>query len=413
MVTIFGNIRISDEYGLEHLKDCCISLRGISDNWVINVRGALREPAIAFLKEEIGDHLILFELLNDSRGWIPNSRDMLTAVRYDHLFILNEDCINIAGTKVLNGALDEMQKHDADFMTHSWWMDGRLREGIDILELTYGTYVDTAYVTKDKWEALRAGGYPYHLVSFCGVLKKDFFIRLLAMDEHKLPLFLTQWLYKSMNFLRRHGFSMNKSYMYDSLNKALFYKLRRFTKEAPFDLEKGPRRTDILPIKISYPKQELLALIDDDLKGIGVDGYQLIKRGLYPTRNTFWVENADERARDEVLKQVSDELEVLCEELPRGVCYGGAYYQDSVRTYKMLQEMVFVQSGRVIFKSGDSSCMVRAGEKITYYPNIPYTIEATEDAIIIVVRETTGKKIKYLTSSCKFFVLPNSTDSAG
>ncbi|MDP3989549.1 MAG: hypothetical protein Q8P93_04940 [bacterium] len=398
MVTIFGNIRISDEDSLEHLKDCCFSLRGISDNWVINVRGTLRESAVAFLREEIGDHLRLFELLNDSRGWIPNAREMLTAVKYDHLFILNEDHINIAGIEVLKGALEEMQKHDADVMTYSWWMDGKLREGIDLLEPTRGTYVDTVYMTKDKWATLRARGYPYYLISLCGVLKKDFFIRLLALDEHKLPLFLTRWLYKSINLLRRHGFSIDKSYVYDSLNKLLFYRLRRFTKEAPFDLEKGQRRTDILPVKISYPKQELLAGIDDDLKVIGVDGYQLIKRGGYPLRNTFYIESANMYIDDRVLVKGLEDIDVLSKTLPKDTCYAMVYYEDVVRLTCPLTETTLVKIGKVRFTQRDSVIDLEGGQAITYYTNIPYRLEALEDTDIDIIKRTRGKKIAHKSS---------------
>jgi hypothetical protein len=57
--------------------------------------------------------------------------------------------------------------------------------------------------------------------------------------------------------------------------------LRRWPKDTPFDLEK--RVTDYywLPIRVSLPKYELFAPIDDDLRGYPGS---LQSRGLYPLR---------------------------------------------------------------------------------------------------------------------------------
>ena len=54
MLTIFANIRINDCERLQHMKDSFLSFNTISDDWLINVRGKLREEAVLFLKE-LGD----------------------------------------------------------------------------------------------------------------------------------------------------------------------------------------------------------------------------------------------------------------------------------------------------------------------------------------------------------------------
>jgi len=56
---------------------------------------------------------------------------------------------------------------------------------------------------------------------------------------------------------------------------------RRWPKTLPFDMEKRVNDKFWLPIKISMPKFELFATIDDDMGGVRGS---LISRGLYPNR---------------------------------------------------------------------------------------------------------------------------------
>ena len=62
----------------------------------------------------------------------------------------------------------------------------------------------------------------------------------------------------------------------------MLYKLRKYPKETPFNLEMEPYRYDILPFKLGLPKEELFACIDDSH---GYENYSLIKRGLFPFQN--------------------------------------------------------------------------------------------------------------------------------
>lgn len=292
MLTIFANMRINDMDGLQHLKDSFYSFNTISDNWLINVRGTLRVEAIDFLEKELIDKAVFFELLDDSRGWIENAIEMLTHAKYDYLLVWNEDHINIAPQKELLDIVKEMEERKADYLLYSWWLFGKARKEFDMLPLEKGNHIDTLYLTKKRWREVLANGYPYYILSLCGIYRKDFLKQMLLKDRIKMSMFFTKNLYRGMTLLNHLGLHFSQRKYFHLINKLFFYKLRRFSKETPFDLEKDPDSTDMLPFTVALAKQELFACIDDDLD---TQGYQLIKRGKYPLSFSLQAGKIDSR----------------------------------------------------------------------------------------------------------------------
>jgi len=157
------------------------------------------------------------------------------------------------------------------------------------------------------------------LLSLVGIYKKSFLISMMKRDRRKLPRSIIRYFFMIMEGLSRMNVHIDKDKWFWTLNKATGYRLRRFTKEAPFDLEKGPERTDMLPLTIALPREELFACIDDNL---GTPGYSLIERNLYqkPRESVHAVQHIT-KILDElstVLTKVSeDEIDNLVRELLR------------------------------------------------------------------------------------------------
>lgn len=277
-------MRINEPERLKHMKDSFVSFKDISDDWIINIRGKLRDEAVAFLKENLGDKLTIFELLDDSRGWIVNALDMLGSAKYDYVLLWNEDHLNIAQQELYGIIVSEMVKNNADYIGYSWWIFGKDRwyfdNLTDKLEIKHVNNIDIVDMTLKKWKTLVKSGYPYFLMSLCGIYKKDFLWKMMLSDKNKLPIFLTNLLFKAMGFINILGIKFNTKKWFRYVNKFFKYKLRRYSKETPFELEKDGTRIDILPLKIALTRQELFACIDDDLN---VPGYSLVSRGLYKT----------------------------------------------------------------------------------------------------------------------------------
>jgi hypothetical protein len=288
MLTIFANLRINEKERLQHMKDSFNSFKTISDDWVINIRGKQREEAIKFLKENLGSKMTLFELLDDSRGWLVNALEMVDKAKYDYLLVWNEDHMNIAPQEIYKGIMTEMKENDVDYMMYSWWIFGTCREVFDKLKTEIGLqkfqYIDTVYLTKERWKKVLKAGYPYFIISLCGIFYKDLFKKMLKDEQKKLPIFLTRLLFKAMGFLTYYLHILGRKHKryFWIVNKVFFHKLRKFSRETPFELEQPETRTDRLPLKMAFPKQELFACIDDDLSAPETQGSSLISRGLYP-----------------------------------------------------------------------------------------------------------------------------------
>lgn len=277
-------MRINEPERLQHMKDSFVSFKDISDDWIINIRGKLRDEATAFLKENLGDKLSIFEFLDDSMGWIVSALEMLKVAKYDYVFMWNEDHLNIAHQELYDTIVSEMTKADADYIGYSWWIFGKDRRFFDRFdsELDMQCYdnIDIIDMTPKKWKILIKSGYSYFLMSLCGIYKKDFLRKMMIRDKNKLPIFLTKFLFKAMGLINILGIRFNTKKGFRCVNRFFRYKLRRYPKETPFELEKDETRIDMLPLRIALVRQELFACIDDDLN---VHGYSLISRGLYKT----------------------------------------------------------------------------------------------------------------------------------
>ena len=279
-VTVFANIRINSPDRLRHLKDSFFSFNTISDDWLINVRGDLRLEAIKFLKEQLGAKMTLFELLDDSAGWIPNSLKMLSEAKYKYILLWNEDSINIASQELLFNAIKEMKEKNADYMLYThfpYWRD-RFNSNLNSGLIHPGKFIDYVDLNIDSIKILFPVQDRLCIVSSPSVFKKSFLERIMRIEKDKLPMFVTNNLYRFMTLLNWLGIKFNQRKGYDLINKLLFFKLRRFPKETPFELEITQDRLYVLPYRVAVPKSELFVCIDDDF---GIPGYSLIERGLY------------------------------------------------------------------------------------------------------------------------------------
>lgn len=307
MITILANLRINSPEKLQHLKDGLPTFEKISDNWLINVRGIMREEALAYLIKKLGKKMIPFKLLNDKRGWLRNVSDMLKKAKYDYVLIWNEDHFNIASQRIYQGIVKEMREEDCDYLFASWWHFGKYRQSFDKQNLTPRKHIDSLLLTKNVWQNVVKAGHNYYLISMVGIFKKVFLKKLIVIDQGKLPIKLTFSFFKFAEILSKLRIGISGQQFFRLMNKIFFYRLRKYSDETPFEIEKDESRTDILPLKYAVPKQELFVCVDDDL---GVDGYSLISRGLYnkdqPSQHESYLKN---------FKKISQEINYVLDKV--------------------------------------------------------------------------------------------------
>jgi hypothetical protein len=280
MFTIFANIIINDSDRLDRFKRSFLSFRNISDNWLINIRGSLRENALDFLRVNLGERMIEFSLLDDKRGWINNALVMLKEAKYDYIMIWLEDHMSVADENIYKKILIEMSNSRVDYIMYSWWLFGNAREKFEESGIITKKMdnIDVIDLNVESWHKVVGLGYEQYLISLVGIFKKEFLYKLFILDNKLLPLFISKIVYKLITLSGRLFKKVKIDEVFDRLNTKFFNnRLPRFSKETPFNLEKRQHRIDLLPIRVGVPREELFACIDDNQ---GVPGYCLQERAL-------------------------------------------------------------------------------------------------------------------------------------
>lgn len=375
---------ISSQTRLQHLKDSYLSFSDVSDNWLVNIRGELREEALDFLASRLGDKMIRFDLLDEKRGWYANSLDMLKKAKHDYVFLWLEDHINLVPQESYQDIISEMKKSSVDYLMYSWWMDGASRTPFELETLESGQNIDVVKLNKTNWKKRLKQGHQGHLVSLLGIFKKKFLIDILEMENgFKFPRWITTNMFRLMIILSRLGVKFNHGQLFDRINAVLGGRLLRNPKDRPFEFERAPYRLDALPIIMGLSKRELFTCIDDDLS---LEGSQLIKRGLYPKISGLKVDFGDKKSYDWGLEEVlSDNDFYLIKRCYLKRCYlkpqkvfSEIYFQDGQRIHVLPQMTVICQSGNLTISIGDKKSAMTSGQTMTIYSNVKYELSTVD-----------------------------------
>ena len=241
-LAIFANFFIDNEERLQRMKDSFYSFKDIKPNqWVINIRGMLKDNAGNFLKQELGEKLNLFNL-QSRQGWLNDSRVISSNIKSNYIFFWVEDHILIAPITNLKNCILEMSKFKVDQLQYSF-LKKDAKERFRIVEpYKLGNYIKVQKLDSEACLKIRRQNGEFYAVSMLNIMSEDFFKKVLFSP---------------------------KPY------------LKRWPLDIPFDFEKLSKDKIAKVIVRAIPNQELFAAIDDEY---GDPGYSLISRGLYPNR---------------------------------------------------------------------------------------------------------------------------------
>ena len=253
-ITIFGNIFINDKLKLEMLK---ISFGSFNQaniaRWLINIRGRYSSEAIQYLKKNIMQEVIFFEL-NSEEGWFHDSRIMSEKINSEYIFLWLEDQANISDNDYFNNIVNDMNKTNSDCLLYSAF------------------FFDEQIKSFDNCPTVQTEN-----IIFCDYTL-DLHKKRIKNIDNILPINKSENIkyskYKASTYIISMPSIFSKKIFLKILeNKDLLFK--RWSKMTPFDFEK--RETDIswLPIRTALPKKEFFATIDDNH---GYLGYSLIER---------------------------------------------------------------------------------------------------------------------------------------
>jgi len=239
-LTIFANFFIDNEERFQRMKNSFYSFRNSNpDQWLINIRGSLKFQAGQFLKKELHNKIILFNL-ESRQGWFHDTKIITSHINTNYLFIWTEDHILIGDSGDLNNCVIEMEKFKVDQLIYSFFTN-EMKERYAILPIyKKGKFITVTKIDYDACLKIR------------NKLKKDFYIISL------LSIMRSEYFVKVIN--------SSKPY------------LKRWPRHLPFDFEKKSNDRVFSLIWHALPNKELFVSIDDDRDQ---DGYSLISRGIY------------------------------------------------------------------------------------------------------------------------------------
>ena len=245
-LAIFANFFINNEERLQRLKDSFYSFKDSPDQWVINVRGKLKYDTGKFLKDELSEKLQL-SYLNSQYGWLHDSKILASKIKSDYVLFWVEDHLLLKSPEVLKKCINEMSKFKADQLWYSWFNKDILDTFKVLKPIKRGEYINVRKIGQKECDQIRKNLYDnwfkdWYIVSCVSIMERNFFLKIL---------------------------SSKKPY------------LKRWSRSLPHDFEKKSRDRVVKSINHAMPNEELFASIDDDL---GVSGYSLISRNLYPKR---------------------------------------------------------------------------------------------------------------------------------
>jgi hypothetical protein len=211
--------------------------------WVINIRGAYAKQAITFLEGNLRSGCLRASSIDSELGWLETTKEMFAHIKGGLIFYWVEDHIFVSDSKIFMEAMGEFELSGADWLSYSWFNTKYQTPYLTSGSLTLGKLINISHINKKTVSSISNanGGYCY-VSSLTGIYTKSFFHIVINSTRPKI----LRWHHKT-----------------------------------PFDFEKIWEDDLSSQVNIAIPKIELFASIDDDM---GVEGYSLISRGIYPRR---------------------------------------------------------------------------------------------------------------------------------
>lgn len=369
MVTAICNVFINSENKLSLFKQNFKNVYGVSDNWLVYIRGKFRSEAIEFVKNiDAGkNNCTIFENLHDN-DWARSTRKMLEKSKYDYTYVFLEDHFLLKPIDHFRRIIGDMVKNKIDYFQYSFFNIGLPAYSIEHLYPDMTDYFYAFKLDSEKLPILRKTNKAFYPYSLTSVSSKKYFSNLLNIENKyiiKVPI-LIQALMENIFFFypknRAFWFTMNK------LTSIIGIRFVIYPRATPFNLEKSLFDCDeeLLPIRIGALKEELFANWDDDNH---LSNSSLIKRGLYP--KYFRINSQEE-------PKVKNRREYLLNE---GQSSSHQYFPDISRVTKLPKKHIYIKKGLMKISSDKESFTLSSGQSAWIIASIPHTFFACENCV--------------------------------
>lgn len=244
-ITLFANFFIDNEERFKRLQFSFKSIKQIKFcEYIINIRGSYKNSVTKFLKKYIKKNLHI-SYLHSSQGWNYDSKKLIKLIKGKYVFQWLEDQVCMINSKHFHFLINDLNKKKIDLINYSLFLNGNnIKSFKNIRLIEQKRYYHLHYdinLHKKRLEYVKKKKIKCHIfiISLPSIFRKKLFKKVINAND---PL------------------------------------IKRWPRETPFNIEKGPKDFHWLPFNYALPKQELFNSIDDNG---GLKGASLIEKGAY------------------------------------------------------------------------------------------------------------------------------------
>ncbi len=377
MITALCNVFIHSKSKLELFKETFSRVYGISDNWLINIRGKYRGDVLKYIQETFDNverNCIFFSGLNEN-DWAKSTRKMFENSKYEYVYVFLEDHFLLKSLDHFRDVIQDMMDSKIDCFTYSFFNVGLSVGSAEGLYPDYSKHFFFFQFDGKNSSFLKKNSNHFYPYSLAGICTKRYFQKLLEIERKilvKVP-FLLQVFMENCFFMyprnRAFWFFLNK------IVSSLGIRFVIYSPATPFNLEKSLFDCDseLLPFVVGGLKEELFANWDDDNR---LSNSSLIKRGLYP--KYFRV------GRSAAPKSTEGKEYILA----KGHSSKYQYCPDVARIKKLPMKHIYISKGSLMLISEKETFHLNDGQSAWVAANIPHTVFALEECVFRVYIES-------------------------
>ena len=367
-ISLLINSFINNELKFNHFKVTFSEISEKFDQVHIKIRGRYKDECIAFAKTNCKEKIFTYQDLKDD-DWLNTTYLIVSKIESKNIFLYNEDHKLYCSSNTFTKVIFDIEKHDIDYMCYSFFKASKLsKHNILPLKPFQGELINYFIINKDNLNLIGRISPNYFHISLISIFSKKYIIEILKKQNfgYKIYIPVLSKLISRLFSKRRRFFYKYINLILNKINTNLYL----YPINTPFNFEKMWFENINFKKSFRYaiPNKELFINFDDD-NGMYLES--LIKRGLYPFDDKFFLNHLEKR---------KDLLAKFKLNLKNGEKYDCTFFSSISRINICPVLVIKIIYGEIDIKTKNDNLVLRDKDYIYLYSNLSPVIEAKKNS---------------------------------
>tara|TARA_A100001388_G_C28718395_1_gene475058 strand:- start:86 stop:1237 length:1152 start_codon:yes stop_codon:yes gene_type:complete len=369
-IALLINNFINDELKFNHFKLTFSDIYYIFDEIHFKVRGSYQKDCLKYVKSKKVERLYNYENLSD-QDWVSTTLKIVKNIKSRSVFLYNEDHILNCKKSNFRNVINEFNRYNIDFICYSFFNANKLSaSNILPLQPKNKKFVNYFDLNKNKLNLIGKISPYYYYITLISIFSRKYLIFILSAENLLFKIYL-----HNLNRLIAKIMPSTRRYFYEYMNRFLSIfniEICLYPPCTPFNIEKVWYENSKFKGNWRYGllNEELFTNYDDDN---GHNGESLIKRGLYPLKNKYFLKYLVNR---------KDLLSQFTIYLKKGDVYNCTYFSRNSRITICPVLSIETLSGKVELNSEKNNLIHKHKNKIFTFSNVKNQLIAKKDSKI-------------------------------